>query len=76
MAAGFSADMDFESRSVKAQFRQADRFKVKWAVILGPDEVAQGKVKLKSMSADGPAESTETMDGVIGRLRAGAKGAE
>ncbi len=48
---GVSADTDYEERSLKALFKQADKRGVRFAVVLGPDEVAQGLAKVKDMRA-------------------------
>ncbi|MFN3486400.1 MAG: histidine--tRNA ligase [Planctomycetota bacterium] len=47
--AGLSGDMDYEGRSLKAQMREAHRSGARFALILGPEEAAQGRVKLKDM---------------------------
>ncbi|HXG61467.1 MAG TPA: histidine--tRNA ligase [Planctomycetota bacterium] len=47
--AGFSGDMDYEGRSLKAQMREAHRSGARFALILGPEEAAQGRVKIKDM---------------------------
>lgn len=44
---GFSADGSLYGRSLKAQFKSADRAQAKYVVILGEDEVRQGTVNLK-----------------------------
>lgn len=49
---GLSGDMDFEGRKVKGQMRAANVAGARFVMILGPDEAARGRVKLKSM-ADG-----------------------
>jgi len=49
--AGLSGDMDYEGRSVKAQMRSANRSGARYAVLVGPDEAAQGRLKLKDMQA-------------------------
>ena len=48
-AAGIAADMDYGSRSMKAQMRAADRAQARFALILGDDEIARGEVQLKSL---------------------------
>ncbi|MDX2064768.1 MAG: histidine--tRNA ligase [Fimbriimonadaceae bacterium] len=53
--AGVAVEWDIESRSMRSQMRQADKSEAKYALILGEDEVAQGKIQLKSM---GSGEST------------------
>jgi len=49
-AAGIVADMDLADRSMKAQFKIADREAAKFCLILGDDELAKGEVKLKNLS--------------------------
>ncbi len=44
-----SADYDYEGRSPKAQMRMANKLGVKYAIVLGPDELARGDVKIKAM---------------------------
>jgi histidyl-tRNA synthetase len=44
-------DMDVMGRSFGAQLKFANNVGVKWAVIIGEDEVAQGKVALKDMES-------------------------
>ncbi len=52
-AAGIRADRAFDQRSAKAQFRAADRSGATLAVVVGPDELAAGKVTLKELAATG-----------------------
>ncbi len=51
-AKGLSGDLDFEGRSVKAQFRSANRSGARFAVVVGGEELAKQVVKVKNM-ADG-----------------------
>jgi len=44
-----SVDMDYEGKSLKAQFRNADRLKAKFVAIVGQDELAKESIKLKEM---------------------------
>jgi len=46
---GISAEMDYQDRSLKAQMRQASKLGVKFALILGEDELARGEVGVKNM---------------------------
>ena len=46
---GLSGDLDFEGRSLKAQFRSANKLGARYAVVVGPDELSHGNVKLKNM---------------------------
>lgn len=48
--AGIACDYDHQGRSLKAQFKQADKLGATFTAILGPDEVAAGVVKLRNMS--------------------------
>ena len=51
-AAGIKADMDHCGRSLKAQFKFANKTGAPVTAVIGDDEAAQGLVKLKKM-ADG-----------------------
>ena len=46
---GLTADMDYLSRSVKAQMREANRLNAKYVLLMGGDEYAKGEVVLKNM---------------------------
>ncbi len=46
---GFKADMDHQGRSLKSQFKLADKLGAARVAILGPDEWAAGQVKLRDM---------------------------
>ena len=48
--AGFATDMDFNSRSVKAQFREANRKKAKAVIVLSKDEIEKEELTLKNMA--------------------------
>ncbi len=48
--AGFSGDMDHQSRSLKSQFKQAGKQNVDYVFVLGPDEMDQGKVTCRNMA--------------------------
>lgn len=47
--AGIKADFDHMNRSLKAQFRYADKLGVPYMVIAGGDELQRGTVKIKEM---------------------------
>ena len=49
-ANGLSGDLDFEGRSVKAQFRSANRCGARFAVVVGGEELAKQVVKVKNMA--------------------------
>ena len=46
---GISAEIDYESKSLKAQMRAADKLNARFAVFLGDEEVSQNSVTLKDM---------------------------
>jgi histidyl-tRNA synthetase len=48
-ATGITADMDLSNRSMKAQFKMADRESAKWCLILGDDELKAGTVTAKNL---------------------------
>ena len=49
-AAGLRAEMDHQGRSLKAQFKYADKLNAKFIAILADDELARGVVKLRNMA--------------------------
>ncbi len=46
---GISADKDYLERSLKAQFREADRQNATWTIVIGEEERKKGVVQLKRM---------------------------
>jgi len=47
---GFSGEMGFQVKSVKAQLRQANKLKVKTCLLLGLDELGRGEIQVKDMA--------------------------
>jgi histidyl-tRNA synthetase len=47
--AGIAAELDHVGRSLKAQFKQADRLGARLVVVVGPDELAAGEVTIRDM---------------------------
>ncbi|MEG0322613.1 MAG: His/Gly/Thr/Pro-type tRNA ligase C-terminal domain-containing protein, partial [Raoultibacter sp.] len=47
--AGLMGDMDHQSRSLKSQFKLADKLDARVVFILGPDELSEGKIKGRNM---------------------------
>ena len=47
--AGRAVDMDHQKRSLKSQFKLADKLNAAFVAVLGPEEMAAGKVKLRNM---------------------------
>ncbi len=46
---GISAQTDVAGRSLKAQMKYADKIGARYTMVLGDDEISQGKAKLKNM---------------------------
>jgi histidyl-tRNA synthetase len=69
-AAGLRADRAFDGRSAKSQFKSADRSGARLALIIGPDEVAAGQVKIKDLRAPpGTAEEVVPRSSVVEGVR-------
>jgi histidyl-tRNA synthetase len=49
-AKGFSCELDYLSRSLKAQMREADRLQAKFVLILGEEELKKNVVMLRDMA--------------------------
>jgi histidyl-tRNA synthetase len=47
--AGIKADMDFSARGISDGLKYANAYEIPFVVIVGPDEVAAGKIKLRDM---------------------------
>jgi histidyl-tRNA synthetase len=56
--AGFSADVDYMSRSLKAQMKYADKIGARYALILGEDELNRGTVTVKDMASSQQTEAS------------------
>lgn len=46
---GYSADIDYKNRKVKAQMKSADRLKAAHVILIGEDEIAEQVVTLRNM---------------------------
>ncbi|MCH8033212.1 MAG: histidine--tRNA ligase [Bacteroidetes bacterium] len=49
--AGLTVDCDYLQRSVKAQMREANKFKARYALFVGGEEFEQGNMNLKNMES-------------------------
>ena len=47
--AGITAEEDHQARSLKSQFKQADRIGARFVAIIGPDELSAGQFTLRDM---------------------------
>ncbi len=73
--AGLGADRAFDGRSMKAQMKRADRSGAVVAVIVGPDEQAQGTATVRDMRPGGDQHTVPTSELVaeVSRLIAAAQ---
>ena len=58
---GVNAEVDLMERSVKAQFKYADKIGAKYVAVIGGNELAEGKANVKCM-ANGESESVAFAD--------------
>ncbi len=64
--AGFATEMDHQKRSLKSQFKLADKLGAARVAVLGPDELAEGVVTLRDMAAH--TEAKVRLEEVVGEL--------
>jgi histidyl-tRNA synthetase len=67
-ATGIRAEMDYERRSLKAQMRSANKCRARYAIFVGPDELAAGKLKLKAMATG--EEKLVTLEELVAMIKA------
>ncbi|MDO4580978.1 MAG: histidine--tRNA ligase [Bacillota bacterium] len=65
-AAGFSADMEYGSKSLKAQMKAADRMQAAYTLIIGGDELLRGEAVLRNM--DKSEQITLPVDNIVSHL--------
>jgi histidyl-tRNA synthetase len=73
-AAGLAADMEFESRGVRAQMKRADRLKAYVTLVVGGDELARGEVTVRDMATG--AQRPVARSAVIETVRTALTGRE
>lgn len=64
--AGVAVDLDHVGRSLKSQFKQADRLGARAVVIVGPDELSRGEATVRDMETK--EESRITLGEVVGAV--------
>lgn len=50
-SAGLSVSFDYGPRAAKAQFKNADQLGARWTVVVGPEEMAAKRVKIRDMAS-------------------------
>ena len=63
-AEGFSAETDIVGRGLKAQMKYANKLGARFTVVLGDNEIAEGKARLKNMS-DGSESEVTLPEGLV-----------
>jgi histidyl-tRNA synthetase len=66
--ASIPTTMGFDDRSIRAQLRGANRAKVRYALIIGDDELADGEVTCQDMQGDAPRERVR-QDEIVDALK-------
>ena len=64
--AGFTTEMDHQKRSLKSQFKLADKLGAARVAVLGPDELDAGEVTLRDMATH--TEAKVRLEEVVGEL--------
>ena len=64
--AGLFVEMDYESKSLKAQMRRADKLEATHVLILGEDELAKGMATMRNMEAGTQEEIP--LEGIVEQL--------
>ena len=68
--AGVASDRAYDQRSIKAQMKVADKSGARWAVLVGPEELAAGEVTMKDLRSQDPdqAQSRVARGEIVSRL--------
>ena len=66
---GIHAEQDLCGRSVKAQMKYADKLSAKYSIVIGDDEIAQNKGKLKNMENGETVETELSADSLISVIK-------
>ena len=65
--AGLAAEMDHQGRSLKSQFKLADKLGARFVAVLGPDELAAGAANLRDMATH--EERAVALSDVTGQIK-------
>ena len=65
---GIRAELDYEGKSLKSQMRRADKLKARYTLILGEEELKQGKAVLRNMGTKSQ-EEIPMGDGLLNVLK-------
>ena len=67
--AGVTVEKDILERSFKSQMKYADRIKAKKLLVIGENELAEGKAKIKNMVTGEEKEVSLTSDAILEILK-------
>lgn len=65
---GIAVELDYEGKSLKSQMRRADKFRARYTLIIGEDELAKGAASLKEMDRGVQEEVSLEADAIAVRL--------
>jgi histidyl-tRNA synthetase len=66
---GTSVEIDYEGKSLKSQMRRSDKFRSRFTLIIGGDELAKGAAQLKNMDAGTQEEVALTVEGIAAKVQ-------
>ena len=64
---GINAEVYFDNKKLKAQFKYADKLKIPYVIVIGEDEINSGNLTIKNMET-GEQERLE-IDKIINKLK-------
>lgn len=65
---GIGVEIDYEGKSLKSQMRRSDKFRARFTLIIGEDELAKGRGVLKNMDAGTQEEVPLAVEEIGGKL--------
>ena len=66
---GAAVELDYEGKSLKSQMRRADKFRSRFTLIIGGDELARGTAPLKEMDGGIQGEVALDAEAILARLK-------
>jgi histidyl-tRNA synthetase len=66
---GISTEMEYSNKSLKSQFKRADKLGVKYTIIIGDDELKRAKLKVKKMDTSIEKEFDIDIESLIKSLK-------
>ncbi|HEX8960572.1 MAG TPA: histidine--tRNA ligase [Geobacteraceae bacterium] len=66
---GTSVEIDYEGKSLKSQMRRSDKFRSRFTLIIGGNELAKGAAQLKNMDAGTQEEVALTVEGIAAKVQ-------